>query len=131
MAQEFAKISVNIILKGDTAAKGYTKASNALQVTVDAVDQGVKMLCDIFTRGAQANFSSTQMTEYLKELGFQDETRQSLVDYFIERFNEIRRLVAVSRLNVPSYRRLEWRLDVQVLRPPLFQFEKHMLNVPS
>uniref|UniRef100_A0A0D6RAB5 COMM domain-containing protein n=1 Tax=Araucaria cunninghamii TaxID=56994 RepID=A0A0D6RAB5_ARACU len=114
VAQEFAKIAVNIIFKGDVAARGYAKAANALQVTVDAVDQGVKMLCNIFIRGAQSNFSSVQLTDYLKELGFHNETGESLVGYFTEQFNEIRRLVAVPKLNVPSYRKLEWRLDVQL-----------------
>eukprot|EP01018_Ginkgo_biloba_P039009 Gb_11880 [translate_table: standard] len=115
VAQEFAKIAVNIIFKGDVAAKGYAKAANTLQVTVDAVDQGVKMLCDIFIRGAQSNLSSIQMNEFLTELGFHEETRECLVDYFAQRLKDMRSLVAVSKLNVPSYRKLEWRLDVQVV----------------
>jgi len=120
VAQEFAKIAVNIILKGDVAARGYAKAASALQVTVDAVDQGVKMLCDIFIRSAQSNLSAVQMTEFLKDLGFHNETKECLVDYFTQRFGEIRGLVAVPRLNVPSYRKLEWRLDVQLGSRSLF-----------
>lgn len=120
VAQEFAKIAVNIILKGDVAARGYAKAASALQVTVDAVDRGVKMLCDIFIRSAQSNLSAVQITEFLKDLGFHNETRECLVDYFTQRFREIRGLVAVPRLNVPSYRKLEWRLDVQLGSRSLF-----------
>lgn len=114
VAQEFAKITVNIILKGDVAARGYTKAAKALQVTVDAVDQGVKMLYDIFIIGSQSNFSPAEMIKYLQELGFHSETGECLAAYFTEQLHEIRRLVAVPRLNVPSYRKLEWRLDVQL-----------------
>jgi len=120
VAQEFAKITVNIILKGDVAARGYAKAASALQVTVDAVDQGVKMLCDIFIRSAQSNLSAVQMTEFLQDLGFHNETRECLVDYFTQQFQEIRGLVAVPRLNVPSYRKLEWRMDVQLGSRSLF-----------
>ncbi|XP_057828186.1 uncharacterized protein LOC131039433 [Cryptomeria japonica] len=72
------------------------------------------MLYDIFIIGSQSNFSPTEMIKYLKELGFHGETRECLAAYFIERLHEIRRLVAVPRLNVPSYRKLEWRLDVQL-----------------
>lgn len=120
VAQEFAKIAVNIILKGDVAARGYAKAASALQITVDAVDQGVKMLRDIFIRSAQSNLSAVQMTEFLKDLGFHSETRECLVDYCSQRFGEIRGLVAVPRLNVSSYRKLEWRLDVQLGSRSLF-----------
>lgn len=113
MAQEFAKIAVAVILNGESAAKGYSKAARLLHVPVEAVNEAVISLCSIFTTAARSDLSNEQMLELLGDLGFEKVAGHAVADYFGQRKEEVRDIVAVSTLNLPSYKRLDWRLDVQ------------------
>lgn len=112
--KEFAKIASNIIVNGGNMGKGYTNAATKLQVTVEAVEQAVLMLCDIFTRVARLNLSAQATLSLLEDVGFMESPRETLSEYLLQIIGDIREVIANSSLSVPVYRKLEWRLDVQV-----------------
>eukprot|EP00249_Psilotum_nudum_P013145 c24178_g1_i1 orf=371-1015(+) len=114
VVQEFAKIAGGIILQGNIVGKGYANAANKLQVSVEAVEHGVLMICDIFIRAARSNLSTQQILNLLEDFGFEEAQREVLATHFTGIAKDVRDVSAISTLNVPCYQKLEWRLDVQV-----------------
>ncbi|KAJ7544759.1 hypothetical protein O6H91_09G092000 [Diphasiastrum complanatum] len=101
-------------MKGPSGIKGYGAAAKRLQITLDEVEQAVSTIASIFVRAARLNLSKDQMLEFLADLSFHDASRQALAEFFSQRAHEIRSMVSVPILYVPSYQRLDWRLDVQI-----------------
>eukprot|EP00250_Pteridium_aquilinum_P012803 c20954_g1_i1 orf=312-950(-) len=112
---DFAKIAINVIVSGEITGKGYKSAANKLQVTAEAVEHAVLMLCDIFTRAGRSNLSAQATLTLLEDVGFEEGAgMEALVDFFQENLTKIRDAIINSSLKLPTYEKLEWRLDVQV-----------------
>ncbi|BBM97887.1 COMM domain containing 2 [Marchantia polymorpha subsp. ruderalis] len=114
VVHEFAKVAVTGLLKGETSSKGFTKAAKQLQTTVEAVSQAVSAVSNIYSRASRANLSYQQLVDFLAIQGYAEALRLALADYFIERVGEIREYVSLAVLQMPTYRSLDWRLDLQI-----------------
>lgn len=112
---DFAKIAMNIIISGEITGKGYKSAANKLQVSVEAVEDAVLMLCDIFSRAGRSNLSAQATLTLLEDVGFEEDAgREALAEFFQQNLAKIRDSIIASSLKLPTYEKLEWRLDVQV-----------------
>lgn len=113
MVHEFAKVAVGGILKGEAGTLGFTKAARHLQTTVEAVAQAVATISDLYSRAARGNLSHQQLIDFLSIQGFGESLRQALADSFVEHAGEIREVISVAILQLPTYQGLDWRLDLQ------------------
>ncbi|KAL2636265.1 hypothetical protein R1flu_007744 [Riccia fluitans] len=114
VVHEFAKVAVTGLLKFETSSKGFAKAAKQLQTSVEAVSQAVSAVSNIYSRASRANLSHQQLVDFLTIQGYGEVLRQALADYFVERVGELRELASVAILRLPTYRSVDWRLDVQV-----------------
>ncbi|ERM94073.1 hypothetical protein AMTRI_Chr04g250840 [Amborella trichopoda] len=114
VALDFVDKAIDIILTGKSTKRGYKRAANALQVTVESVEEAIQMLCKIFFFGAQSNLSNVDMAEFLLKLEFDKASAQCLASHFSQKAKEIRDIVVSPLLYAPSFKNIEWRLDIQV-----------------
>lgn len=111
---DFSRFALELLRKGTAMSKGFNGAAKRLNVTVDEIRQMCYALCHVFSEAARSSTSEAVLGEYLHELGFRAGARQTLIQFFLENMEEIRDKSMNSQLDIPHYKQLEWRLDVQI-----------------
>ncbi|WAR12570.1 COMD2-like protein [Mya arenaria] len=104
--QEFCRISLEFIKKGANS-KIYESAAKKLGVPADTVQHGVEGLMYLLTE-------SSKLLDSIMTLGFTEETRQELLQQYVDHRREIRSVLSEMAIDLPHYHNLEWRLDVQL-----------------
>ncbi|XP_052815602.1 COMM domain-containing protein 2-like [Mya arenaria] len=111
--QEFCRISLEFIKKGANS-KIYESAAKKLGVPADTVQHGVEGLMYLLTESSKLLISEIDFQDSIMTLGFTEETRQELLQQYVDHRREIRSVLSEMAIDLPHYHNLEWRLDVQL-----------------
>jgi len=114
VVEEFCKISLEFIRKGATSRSIFKGAAEKLGVPPDVVEHGVEGLANLFTQASRHLLNEIDFIDSLLVLSFPEELNNRLKDFYLANRSEIRTLLADMSMQLPEYRSLDWRLDVQV-----------------
>ncbi|KAK6196403.1 hypothetical protein SNE40_001635 [Patella caerulea] len=131
VVKEFCRISMEFIRKG-TNPKVYTSAAQKLGVEADQVQNGVEGLMYLLTESSKLMLNQVDYQDSIIVLGFSEDLREMLLQLYKENRKEVRTILSEISMDLPHYRNLEWRFDVQLasrsLRrqtTPLILFKLH------
>ncbi|RUS79716.1 hypothetical protein EGW08_012524 [Elysia chlorotica] len=110
---EFGRISMNFIRKG-TNPKVFQGAAQKLGVPVETVQHGVEGLMYLLTESCKYMLSEIDFQDSVMTLGFSEETRATLLALYLDNQREIRDILQEMSMDLPHYRDLEWRFDMQL-----------------
>ncbi|KAK3749340.1 hypothetical protein RRG08_056220 [Elysia crispata] len=110
---EFGRISMNFIRKG-TNPKVFQGAAQKLGVPVETVQHGVEGLMFLLTESCKYMLSDIDFQDSVMTLGCSEETRATLLALYLENQREIRDILQEMSMDLPHYRDLEWRFDMQL-----------------
>lgn len=110
---EFGRISMNFIRKG-TNPKVFQGAAQKLGVSVETVQHGVEGLMFLLTESCKYMLSEIDFQDSIMTLGFNEETRATLLSVYLENQKEVRNILQEMSMELPHYRDLEWRFDMQL-----------------
>ncbi|GFR57714.1 COMM domain-containing protein 2-like [Elysia marginata] len=110
---EFGLISMNFIRKG-TNPKVFQGAAQKLGVPVETVQNGVEGLMFLLTESCKYMLSEIDFQDSVMTLGFGEETRATLLGLYTENQREVRSILQEMSMELPHYRDLEWRFDMQL-----------------
>ncbi|XP_006823291.1 COMM domain-containing protein 2-like [Saccoglossus kowalevskii] len=113
VVKEFCRIAMEFIRKGPNL-KVYHTAAQKLDVNAEAVQHVVEGLMYLLTECAKLMISEIDFQDSIMTLGFQEDLKQQLVQFYLENRKEIRAILCKMSMDLPHYHNLEWRLDVQL-----------------
>lgn len=111
---EFARISVDSILKGSSNPKIFQAAAQKLGVEVDIVKNGISGLQHVLTESSRLMIGEIDFQDSVMTLGFSEEVIGALLKMYLENRKEIRSILAEMSFGTPHYHDLEWRFDVEL-----------------
>jgi len=111
---EFCRCALELLRKGASATKGFSGAAKKLGVSVSDIQQMCSALCHTLVEAAREEASEGALGEFFHELGFRAAPRQALLQFYLEHAAEIRSVGVEVPLDYPTYKALDWRLDIQV-----------------
>ena len=111
---EFARISLDSILKGSSNPKIFQAAAQKLAVEVDTVKNGISGLQHVFTESSRLMIGEIDFQDSIMTLGFSEEMIGALLKMYLENRKEIRNILGEMSLRTPHYHDLEWRFDVEL-----------------
>lgn len=111
---EFARISLDSILKGSSNPKIFQAAAQKLGVEVDTVKNGVSGLQNVFTESSRLMVGQIDFQDSIMTLGFSEEMIGALLKMYLENRKEIRNILGEMSLRTAHYYDLEWRFDVEL-----------------
>ena len=111
---EFARISLDTILKGSTNPKIFQAAAQKLGVEVDTVKNGISGLQHVFTESSRLMIGEIDFQDSAMTLGFSEEVIGALLNMYLENRKEIRNILGEMTLGTRHYHDLEWRFDVEL-----------------
>eukprot|EP01117_Protostelium_nocturnum_P016808 TRINITY_DN6729_c0_g1_i1.p1 TRINITY_DN6729_c0_g1~~TRINITY_DN6729_c0_g1_i1.p1 ORF type:complete len:200 (-),score=32.85 TRINITY_DN6729_c0_g1_i1:60-659(-) len=110
---EFVNISLEFLRKGDNP-KLYSGASRSLGVGVGQIEAVVEGLSWLFSEATRLLVSEDDFLATLAILGFSNELNQQIKDLYLVHRPEIRLIQSSISLDLPHYKNLDWRFDVQL-----------------
>ncbi|XP_041791713.1 COMM domain-containing protein 2 [Chelmon rostratus] len=110
---EFGRIALEFLRRG-TSPKIYEGAARKLCVPVEMVQHGVEGLMFLMTESSKHMISEVDFLDSVLVLGFGEELNQILLQLYLQHHSQIRSILSQLPSNLPAYRSLEWRLDVQL-----------------
>jgi len=113
VAEEFCRISVEFLKKG-VNLKIYQSAAGKLGESAETVQHGVEGLMHLLSEGTRLQLSEVDFADSVISLGFDAELQHVLTRAYLDNADEIRSVLREMAAGLPSYKDLEWRLDVQV-----------------
>eukprot|EP00002_Diphylleia_rotans_P035807 TRINITY_DN7846_c0_g2_i1.p1 TRINITY_DN7846_c0_g2~~TRINITY_DN7846_c0_g2_i1.p1 ORF type:complete len:201 (-),score=56.39 TRINITY_DN7846_c0_g2_i1:266-868(-) len=108
---EFAKIAVEFLKKGANK-KLYAGAAQKLGVDPDAVRRALEALSSFFQESSKMLLNEIDFVDSIITLGLPKEVNEELYQMYVENRKDIRALLSESKLSLPHYQNLDWRLDV-------------------
>ena len=69
VAQEFGRIALDRIVKGEAGTRGFAKAAKVLQVTVDDVEQAVAALTALLAHAVRLHLQHPDLLSLLTDAG--------------------------------------------------------------
>ena len=111
---EFARISVDSILKGASNPKIFQAASQKLDVEVGTVKNGISGLMHLFTESSRLMIGEIDFQDSVMTLGFAEDVISALLGMYLVNRKKIRNILSEMSLGVPQFHDLEWRFDVEL-----------------
>ena len=111
---EFARISLDSILKGSSNPKIFQAAAQKLGVDVNTVKNGISGLQHVLTESSRLMIGEIDFQDSVLTLGFSEEVISALLQMYLANRREIRNILGEMSLGVPHYHDLEWRFDVEL-----------------
>mmetsp|Transcript_2477 Transcript_2477/g.3265 ORF Transcript_2477/g.3265 Transcript_2477/m.3265 type:complete len:200 (-) Transcript_2477:15-614(-) len=111
--KEFVNISLEFLRKGSNP-KLFVGAAKALGVEVRQIEAVVEGIAQLFREASSLFISDADFLATLVVLGFSDEINQQLKELYLANRSEIRALEKQSTFDLPHFRNLDWRLDIQL-----------------
>lgn len=111
---EFARISLDSILKGSSNPKIFQAAAQKLGVEVNTVKNGISGLQHVFTESSRLMIGEIDFQDSVMTLGFSEEVIGMLLKMYLENRKEIRNILGEMSFGTPHYDDLEWRFDVEL-----------------
>ncbi|KAG8201824.1 hypothetical protein JTE90_027304 [Oedothorax gibbosus] len=113
IVREFCRISIEHLFKGSNP-KIYQSAAQRLNIEADLVKNVIAGVTQLFIEASKTMMSEIEFRDSIIVLGFHDDSQEELVKHYLENNQMIRSLLSSFDLDVPQYKNLEWRLDVQI-----------------
>lgn len=111
---EFARISLDSILKGSTNPKLFQTAAQKLGVEASTVKNGINGLQHVFTESSRLMIGEIDFQDSIMTLGFSEEVIGALLKMYLANRKEIRNILGEMSFGIPHYHDLEWRFDVEL-----------------
>ena len=111
---EFARISLDSILKGSSNPKIFQAAAQKLGVEVNTVKNGISGLQHVLTESSRLMIGEIDFQDSVMTLGFSQEVIGALLKVYLENRKEIRNILGEMSFGTPHYHDLEWRFDVEL-----------------
>ena len=111
---EFARISLDSILKGSSNPKIFQAAAQKLGVEVNMVKNGITGLQHVLTESSRLMIGEIDFQDSVMTLGFSEEVIRALLQMYLTNRKEIRNILGEMCLGIPHYHDLEWRFDVEL-----------------
>lgn len=112
--REFARISLDSLLKGPPNPKIFQAAAQKLEVAVQTIKNGINGLRHIFAESSRLMIGEIDFQDSVITLGFTEDVTKELLQLYLENRKEVRNILSEISLQVPHYRNLEWRFDVEL-----------------
>lgn len=113
VAREFCKIAVEFLQNGINAKK-YQMAAQKLELDSKLVEHCVQAIMNLISEAAKLFLVEADFKDSLVSLDFHEDVSDALVAFYEENRQEIREILSKLELNLPQYKNLEWRFDVQL-----------------
>ena len=114
VVREFARISLDSLLKGAPNPKIFQAAAQKLGVAVDTIKNGINGLKHILAESSRLMIGEIDFQDSVITLGFAEDVIKELLQLYLENRKEIRSILSEMSVEVPHYRNLEWRFDVEL-----------------
>lgn len=111
---EFARISLDSILKGSSNPKLFQTAAQKLGVEVNTIKNGISGLQHVLTESSRLMIGEIDFQDSVMTLGFSEEVIGALLKMYLANRKEIRSILGEMSLGIPHYHDLEWRFDVEL-----------------
>lgn len=111
---EFARISLDSILKGSSNPKIFQAAAQKLGVDINTVKNGISGLQHVLTESSRLMIGEIDFQDSVMTLGFSEEVIAALLKIYLENRKEIRNILGEMSLGIAHYHDLEWRFDVEL-----------------
>ena len=111
---EFARISLDSILKGSSNPKIFQAAAQKLGVEVNTVKNGISGLQHVLAESSRLMIGEIDFQDSVMTLGFSEEVIGALLKMYLENRKEIRNILGEMSFVTPHYHDLEWRFDVEL-----------------
>ncbi|XP_064638440.1 COMM domain-containing protein 2-like [Lineus longissimus] len=110
---EFCRMSVEFIKKGANP-KVYQGAAQKLGVEVHIVQHGIQGLMHLLEESSRLLLNDIDFQDSIMTIGFSEELKEVLFQSYLESRHDIRKILCEMSMDLPHYKNLEWRLDIQV-----------------
>ncbi|PRP79153.1 COMM domain-containing protein 2 isoform 2 [Planoprotostelium fungivorum] len=110
---EFVRISIEFLRRGANV-KLYSGASKSLRVPVAQVEAVVEGLSWLFAEASRLLVNEEDFLATLTILGFSPELNAQITELYISHRSEIRTIQSQLSFDLPHYKDLNWRFDVQL-----------------
>ncbi|XP_029906241.1 COMM domain-containing protein 2 [Myripristis murdjan] len=117
---EFGRIALEFLRRGPSP-KVYEGAARKLGFPVETVQHGVEGLMFLMTESSKLMISEVDFRDSVLVLGFNEELNDVLLQLYMQHRSQIRSILSLLPAQMPAYRNLEWRLDVQLASRSLRQ----------
>lgn len=114
LLREFARISLDSLLKGAPNPKIFQAAAQKLEVSVQTIKDGIDGLRHIFVESCRLMIGEIDFQDSIITLGFTEDVTKELLQLYLDNRKEIRNILSDMTVQVPHYRNLEWRFDVEL-----------------
>jgi hypothetical protein len=113
VAREFCRISIEF-LKNGINSKVYHVAAQKLDIEAVTVQSAIEGLMHLLLESSKLMLNELDFHDSMKALGFSEDLQKELVARYLENRVDIRRIQSDMSVDLPHYRDLEWRLDIQL-----------------
>ncbi|KAJ8030840.1 COMM domain-containing protein 2 [Holothuria leucospilota] len=113
VVEEFGRIAMEFIRNGPNP-KLYQSAAQKLDSDATKVRRAVEGLMHLLTEATRLELSEIDFQDSVITLGFSPEKKEHMLQLYIENRKEIKNILLEMCMDLPHYRNLEWRLDVEV-----------------
>ena len=111
---EFARISLDFILKGSSNPKIFQAAAQKLGVDSKTVKNGISGLQHVFNESSRLMIGEIDFQDSILTMGFSEEVIAELLKMYLANRKEIRSILVEMAMAIPHYHDLEWRFDVEL-----------------
>jgi len=111
---EFARISLDSVLKGSSNPKIFQAAAQKLGVEVNTIKNGISGLQHVLTESSRLMIGEIDFQDSVMTLGFSEEVIKALLQMYLANRKEIRNILGEMSVKIPHYHDLEWRFDVEL-----------------
>ncbi|XP_068675952.1 COMM domain-containing protein 2-like [Montipora capricornis] len=111
---EFARISLDFILKGSSNPKIFQAAAQKLGVDSKTVKNGISGLQHVFNESSRLMIGEIDFQDSILTMGFSEEVIAELLKMYLANRKEIRSILVEMTMAIPHYHDLEWRFDVEL-----------------
>lgn len=111
---EFARISLDFILKGSSNPKVFQAAAQKLGVDSKTVKNGISGLQHVFNESSRLMIGEIDFQDSILTMGFSEEVIAELLKMYLANRKEIRSILVEMTMAIPHYHDLEWRFDVEL-----------------
>jgi len=112
---QFCNLILGYMRKGSEGSrKIFMGAAKKLGVSVEVIESALNALCFLFSEATKLNLKEQDFVDSVLVLAFPDGHNAYLKEVYLNNKVEIRNLLSDLSVELPHYKNLEWRLDIQL-----------------
>ncbi|XP_066926318.1 COMM domain-containing protein 2-like [Clytia hemisphaerica] len=113
VAKEFCRIAAEFIQNGINTKK-YQMAAQKLELDAKLIAQCVEAIMYLLSESSKMFLVETDFKDSLLSLDLDEDVFNTLVEFYENNKQDIRKILSKMELSLPQYKNLEWRFDVQL-----------------